>query len=201
MVPCAPLRITMVTGRAARLAEESDMPTALVVYDARAERMADAVCAGLERAGIRPVIGTIADVKPQEAALAELLIVGDAIAAIPSPRQPATAVQRWLASVPQVTAEGRMAAAFDVLPASVAAGGNDLAMLASRDLGQLGYRIAALPASFRVDESGDAAEPDEVYRAYHWGIFAAEGAQRGRTTTTRLRVRSARPPAAATRRD
>lgn len=176
------------------------MPKTLVVYDARAERMADAVCAGLERAGVRPVIGLITEVSPQEAALADLLIVGDALADLGA-KQSTTAAQRWLADLPPIPAEGPMAAAFDIRPTHVTLGRTDLAVQASRELGRHGYRIAALPASFRVDDSGEPAEADELYRAYHWGIFAAEGAQRGRTTTTRLRVRSARPPAAAAHRE
>lgn len=177
------------------------MPKALVVYDAHAEQMADAVCAGLERAGVRPVLGLVSEVNPQEAALADLLVVADAVAAVPTPRQSGTAVQRWLADLPQGSAEVPMAAVFDVRPAQLAASSTDLAQRASRELVRLGYRMAALPASFRVDDAGEPAEPDEVYRAYHWGIFAAEGALRGRTTTARLRVRSARPPSSSARPD
>ena len=173
------------------------MPSALVVHDARAGHVADVVCAGLERAGVRTVRELITEVSPAEVGAADLLVVGDAIGLPGAAPEPTASVRRWVAGLPRASAEQPMVAVFDARPAHVTSRDADAAGLAVRDLLRQGYRMAALPATFHIDGAGEPTTPDELYRAYHWGILAGQGLARGRTVTTRLRVRSARPSASA----
>jgi len=165
---------------------------ALLAIEPPTAVIARAIASGLESAGVETMVHGFPNTTPPSADV-DLVVLGARASACRA--SDGAAVRSWLANV-RAHRDGQLAAAFEMRLAPVAYLGRGAAYGASRLLSAHGFRLAHLPAYFRVRE-GAGMPAKELLRAHAWGAFLGEAvhsAPGSAFALSSLDRRRARPP-------
>lgn len=160
------------------------MTRALLAIEPPTAVIARAVASGLESAGVETMVVGFPSAMPVSADV-DLVVLGARASGWHA--ADGEAMRSWLATA-RAHRDGQLAAAFEMRRGPVARLGRGAAYGASRLLSAHGFRLAHLPAHFRVSDAA-GAPATELRRAYEWG------ARLGMTATSAHRAAFALTPA------
>lgn len=141
------------------------MTRALLAIEPPTAVIASAIASGLESAGVETTVRGFPSAMPLSADL-DLVVLGARASACRA--ADGEAMRSWLATT-RAHRDGQLAAAFEMRLGPMTCLGRGAAYGASRLLSAHGFRLARLPAHFRVLDGAGMPARDELLRAQAWG--------------------------------